>query len=442
MITKIKADRHYLFDPAAHIVMRVEIGGHPDIFTLKRAIVGAVARHDILNCEIKMDTKGDCYYVPRNYAYIPKMEVCKGIVSTREIVSEQCKKEFKIDKGDLVRFVIAYDENHVELNVIQHHLGGDGKSMLILIQDIMDNLEHPENLHFFDDDIERCVNVYDDDYDEQYVELTELMQAALDSMNRKWKGEKKVFHYEDREKIFQKFWANREINDNVLELDKENLNYLLKACKKNNVTLNNVIATVINKSLDEVQRMGVIADVRDKGNQMMGNFVDVFMLEEKYDHTKEFWENVQYIDGLVKSKLEDRNQLLLGNLVRNKIANGLQDANHFYDYDNQIVDDYNDSFFVGKDGLPIMLTNIGVATIKSDYGKYSIDKIVFVSPLTIKTFCNIAVITINHTFVLNMLTFVGDKRFQKLFSGISKELYQIIEESKRELEEKEIAYKR
>ncbi|SES86782.1 condensation domain-containing protein [[Clostridium] polysaccharolyticum] len=426
MITKIKADRHYLFDPAAHIVMRVELSGKPDIFRIKRAIVGAVAKHDILNCTIKMDTKGDCFYVPREYAYIPKIEVHKGILRTNELVSNECKKEFKIDKGDLVRFVIAYDEERVELNVVQHHLGGDGKSMLILIQDILDILNSPEELKYFEDNQERCVNVIDDTYDEQYVELNDLIEATLRSLNKKWKGEKKIFHYDEREKVFQKFWEEREIEDHVLELDKEQLHSLLRVCKSHKVTLNNVVATVINKSLEEALKMGVIADVRDDDNKQMGNFVDIFILQQEYDRTKDFWENVDVINDLVKAKLEDRHKLLIGNLVRNKVENGLLDANHFQDFESNVVDAYSESFSVGKDGLPIMLTNIGVAPIKAKYGEFNIEKIIFVSPLTIRTFCNIAIITINDTFVLNMLTFKGDKRFEYLFDRIKEELLNVL----------------
>lgn len=431
MITKIKADRHYLFDPAAHIVMRVDIQGKPNILTLKKAIVWAVAKHDILNCTIEMDAKGDCYYVPREVAYIPKIEVCKGIVSTNELVNKQCKKEFKIDQGDIVRFVIAYEQDHVELNVIQHHLGGDGKSMLILIQDIMENLNSPEKLQLIEDNKERCVEVYDDDYDEQFVELNEVMENALKSMNKRWKAQKKVFHYDDREKVFNAFWSERKVHDEQLELNKEELQYLLKACKEHGVTLNNLIATVINKCFEHAERMGIIADVREEDNKRMGNYVDVFMLKEEYVRDKSLWDNVRHVDNLAKKNLEDRTQLLLGNLVRSRVENGLQDANHFYDFDNSIVDEYNDSFFVGRDGLPIMLTNIGVAPIKTQYGAYGINKIVFVSPLTIRTYCNVAVITVNNVFVLNVLTFEGDKKFEGILGKISKELYSVIEEQKR-----------
>lgn len=270
MITKIKADRHYLFDPAAHIVMRVELIGKPDILTLKKAIVSAVAKHDILNCKIKMDAKGDCYYVPREHAYIPRIEVYKGILSTNEIVNKQCKKIFKIDRGDIVRFVIAYDDKQIELNVIQHHLGGDGKSMLILIQDILETLKTPEKLSTIQNSQERCVEVYDDDYDKQFVKLNETMENALKSMNKRWQAEKKVFHYSDRTKIFYSFWANRKVYDEQLELNKKELHKLLQVCRQNGVTLNNMIATIINKSLIHAERMGIIADIREDTNKRMG----------------------------------------------------------------------------------------------------------------------------------------------------------------------------
>jgi hypothetical protein len=184
--------------------------------------------------------------------------------------------------------------------------------------------------------------------------------------------------------------------------------------------------------------MGVIADVRDDDNKQMGNFVDIFILQQEYDRTKDFWENVDVINDLVKAKLEDRHKLLIGNLVRNKVENGLLDANHFQDFESNVVDAYSESFSVGKDGLPIMLTNIGVAPIKAKYGEFNIEKIIFVSPLTIRTFCNIAIITINDTFVLNMLTFKGDKRFEYLFDRIKEELLNVLAQDEKSEIQKDI----
>ncbi len=418
-LTKIKADRHYLFDPVAHIIMRVEISGTPTVADLERAIMVSLKEHDILNARILMDSDGDCYYVPLESDVIPDIQVCYEKVGMEEFVNCQYKKEFDIQNGELVRFVIGQYADETELFVVMHHLGGDGKSMLILIENILENLQSGAVLDEGKKD--RFVKVMDVEYASKYVEMNELIKVALDDMNAKWRKENRIFDISKRTEIFREFWSEREVQVNLISLDSDALNVILEQCRHYGVTFNNLLYTIIIKSQRENNKTGIIADVREEGNVQMGNYVDIFAMEESYNDKLSFWENVVSIDSIVKNYTRERGKLLLGSMIRNNIENGLADARFFKGCRCKVVDDYDDTFFVGKNGMPILLSNIGVAKIKKDFGKYSIKKITFISPIALHTWCNIAVLTINNTLVLNVLTMKNDNRFQGLADRMKKE---------------------
>ncbi len=426
MITKIKTERNYLFDPSAQIIMRVEITGKPSVEELKAAIMYGVNEHDILNCKVLMDADNECYYVPRETSYMPEIAVCYNRIKAEKLVNEQCKREFKINEGELVRFVICKEEDFTEMIIIQHHLGGDGKSMVILIGSIMESLERGNQYIENKDSDSRRVVVFNEEFVSRYVEVNQLLSMALDDLNLRWRNENVKFDFSQRSKVFEKYWSDKSIEVNSFELKKDELNKLLKMCKEHNVTLNNLLTTIIIKNQLETRRVGIIVDVRHKENKRMGNYAGFFMLEELYDNEKDFWSNVEYIDELSKNQIKDRDQLLLASALSLRTENGLKDAYYFEDCKSKVVSDYNDSFSAGEVGLPICVSNLGVAAIKKEYGSYNIDKITFISPLAGPIHCNIAVVTINDTFVLNMSYLKGDQRFNGLSDKIEQNMRALV----------------
>lgn len=427
MITKIKTDRHYLFDPAAHIFMTVDIVGEPSIAEMKRAITLAVSEYDILNSRILMDSEGECYYVPLENGIIPDIEVICGKPDIQQLINDECKKEFEIHNGKFVRFIIIKELRSVQLVIVQHHLGGDGKSMLLLIENIMKNLQGKNERVVTKASFEREVRVFDKQYTSKFVEMNELVSAAVEGMNKKWKEESVHFDYNERTKVFKEFWKDRSVCLESFELNKNQLKCILKQCRKHGITLNNLFLALITKSQIKKEKIGIIVDVREKENQDMGNYVSAVKLEQIYDCKKNIWENAEYIDALIKSQIFDRSKLLLGALVRNYIDNGLQDAMHFVKVKSKIVDDFNDTFLFGKDGLPICISNLGVAPMKYEYGDYSIEKISFISPLAMKMHSNIAVITANNHLVFNMLILDDDQMHKKMFRSIKEEVFGLLE---------------
>ena len=423
MITNIKADRHFLFDPAATYLMKVMINGEPSISDLKNAIITAVSKHDILNSKILFDAAGEAYYVPSEGVTIPDIEVFDRILSHKEIVNRAAKRRFDLQHGEMVRFIICQEEDKVEMTAIIHHIAGDGKSLLILIQDIMNELQNPSEIC---EKKNRDVKVVDEEYVSQFVELSPFLESVIEDTNKKWQEEEVIFDYDDYKESFEEYWSDKTINADSFTLKDDELKEVLLLCKRHGVTLNNLIITLIKQSLGESKKMAVVADTREKGNGSMGNYAEMVLTEEAYDYTKNFWENVNYTDKFVKEQIKDRKQLLLSTLIRNKVAAGINDAVNIHSYQSKLVEEYKDSLYVGKEGLPVMLSNIGVAPIKQAYGQYSIENILFVSPLCTDTHCNVAVITINNTFILNMITYEGEHTYENILKDVREGMCELI----------------
>lgn len=428
MITKIKTDRHYVFDPSAQIIVRAEVKGYPEVADLKRAIVLAVGKHDTLNSKIVMDTEGDCYYVPVE-GLIPDIEVIYENVENEVLVNREWKKELVIQEGKMVRFVILQYDDITELVIIQHHLGGDGKSIVILLNDIMDKLVNPS------DDLqgqnrERCVKVYDKKYLSKYIQLNELLSMAINELNNRWETEDKIFELEERTKVFENYWRDKTVEVKSFSLNKDEVNTILGECRAHGVKLNNLLTTIVMKNQVKTKKIGIIADMRHATDTLMGNFASSFMLEETYDETKEFWENATYIENLAASQLADRDQLLILLMMYVNIGNGLKDGAHISDYHSKTIDDYVEAFGGGSEGMPICISNLGVANMKSDFGKYGVEKMTFVSPLAGPIHCNISVATINDCLVLNMSYVKGDERYEGLFDRIQESFNNLLENIK------------
>ena len=283
-ITKIKAERPYVYETSAHIVMRVGIKGMPDVQKLKSAIVKSVQKYPILNSRILMDTDGECYYVPSQEKMIPQITVYDKLIDTESLLNDECRREFDIQKGELVRFVIVQNSEETEMNVIQHHIAGDGKSMLLLIESIMNNLAGR-----YEPECDQNIKVFDEKFLSQYVQTNDLVEMTVDSFNKKWSEEEISFTWDDRTENFNLFWSENRITYRNIKFNEDELSSLLKVCKSQGVTLNNLITTLMFKAkIGRDFKLGLIFDSRIKGDNSMGNYVGAIALENIIDKRENY----------------------------------------------------------------------------------------------------------------------------------------------------------
>lgn len=442
MITKISMDRSYVFTPAIHVVVRAEISGRPHVNSLKEAIRTAVKKFDILNCRILQDDSGECYYVRKEVDTEPDIEVRYFNQDSQEFINEQERIQFDIEQGKLQRYIISDVGDKMVLNIVQHHLAGDGKSVLLLIEEIMSNLESIEEKgNCGSENVEKVpVKVFTESYFKKFVQLNPLLEMSIKDLNSKWRSTEKFFTLEDLNQLFNKYWENRKTKVMSATIAGEELKTAVRLCKLHGVTINNLILTLAAKSFKKQVKMSVVANLRTDEFEGMGNYASCILIDALYDEKMDLWENALHIQKLVECQQLNKDQLLLGLLFKGTFESGLQDGVYFQAMDmihSSIIDEYNDLAGFGTDGIPFCISNLGKNAVKEKYGRFGIEKVSFFSPLSPGLDCNMGVITVNGNMVINLLYSEENAVYSDIFNEVVMEICDLSEESFREEEEYE-----
>lgn len=238
MKTKIDVDRQFVFDPAVNILLRVELSGTASSDELKSAIEAVLPKYEILNCKISQDINGDFYYEPLDNPNEVEIIVENAIQPIESFIHNKNYQYFDLAEGKLCRFIIQRDSNHFYLNVILHHLAGDGKSALILLEDILDTLDslvasfpalsssHPKV----------PVKIFTKEY---LNKLTSIKHQALpyaSIISNEWLKSPTIFTLSDRKKLFDIYWSRFEFSSTSALIPLKKVNSLSLLCKKYKVT--------------------------------------------------------------------------------------------------------------------------------------------------------------------------------------------------------------
>ena len=182
----IRTERANLFEPNVYISMVVKISGMVSKEAVREAVEKAYEANEATMSRIVMEDGGDAYY--------EKMESsgCKFFFDSRSfitIIKESEKNPFAIQKGELVRTYLTIENQEMVLLIHAHHLVGDGKSILILVKDVMDGLsgKQPEYKPMF---------LIDQRFLGKKAKLRLGIRLALKKVNRKWEKVGKAFTWD------------------------------------------------------------------------------------------------------------------------------------------------------------------------------------------------------------------------------------------------------
>ena len=179
MTKYISSERPNLFEPNVYISMIVKLAGNIEKEDVAGAVGVAYSNNEATMSRIVLEENGDAYY--------EKMDSsgCKIYVDNRDwqsIIREGEKRTFAVDKGELVRTYIIEKEEEITLLIMAHHLVGDGKSILILVQDIADVLAG-KNVEY------KPMLLIDTKYLLERAKLPLGVKLAVKRLNKKWKKE-------------------------------------------------------------------------------------------------------------------------------------------------------------------------------------------------------------------------------------------------------------
>lgn len=408
MITKINIGRAYIFSPSIHVMFRAEITGRPQISSIKEAITYAVRKYEILNCRILQDDNGDFFYVPKEYPSKPNIEVRNYHQDSQEFVNEQERIRLNLEAGELSRYIIADDGNKIVLNIVQNHLAGDGKSILIFLEDVMNYIQKIEEGEKIDMDSYNIVpvNAYNLKYISQFAKLNPLLEMTIADMNKKWnESNDRVFTHKDAVELFEDYWKVNKTKIATATIEADTMKKFASICKKNGVTVNNAMLASMSRSINRKSKICVAVDMRTKSQVGMGNYAGFTLIESLYDDTLSFWVNARNIQELIKSLTADRSQLHLSSLITTSFEPSLRDATYFQmmnKFHSNVIDEYNSIFSVTCEEVPLIISNLGLEPMKRVYGEFEIEELSFFSPVSIGFDSNMGVITENGKMVINL----------------------------------------
>lgn len=429
MITKIDVDRQYIFEPAAYIMLRAELTNTIPVDFLEQAVKNTTKKYQLLNSKILEDEYGNFYYAPLESPQAPQIIIENTIQTTEEFIHTYEKQYCDLDKGNLIQFIIQKNTHSLLLSICLHHLAGDGKSILYLLEDILLNLEIQIESNAFPNSSSNLIpiHVFSKTYLHTLCAQINSVPYA-ETINKRWAKENFTPYLVNKKELFHKYWKTAQtfvISKIIPANETKCFSYL---CKKNRVTVNSALITMILKKLRVLKNFLVAVDFRNKDYSGYGNYTASSRFSLYYLQNQTFWENANRIHKLLRETYLDHKslsqQLLFNTHFENSLFNSayLQKENII---DNEVVNDYMNSIGLLKEQYPLAISNIGINPIKEKYNTFEIQEISFVSPLCMPLDCNIGVITSNGKMTINMLYRKNEINYSELLSDVVEQIHHL-----------------
>ena len=365
----IRTERANLFEPNVYISMVVKISGMVSKEAVREAVEKAYEANEATMSRIVMEDGGDAYY--------EKMESsgCKFFFDSRSfitIIKESEKNPFAIQKGELVRTYLTIENQEMVLLIHAHHLVGDGKSILILVKDVMDGLsgKQPEYKPMF---------LIDQRFLRKKAKLRLGIRLALKKVNRKWEKVGKAFTWEDYYDVHKRYW---ESHSSEIEVKTYSANELKKNCK-NGATLNSYLITDFLRKTTESKVVGIPVNIREEDNGM-SNQTSGISIKCQYQTDKSFEENLSIIHKEIYKMIQNVNMkyfilLFMGQLNPSLVDSILLQTHGCYQ--NKLSKKMAGIMgYIGKEGRDLGVTNLTRIDIPNDYGSFRIEDILFIPP--------------------------------------------------------------
>lgn len=420
MKSEIRKERTHLFAPSINIACMVSFIGVVEDFMLHAAIQTAVSNNEVLNTKITMSENGDAFYEavePR------KVYIDNFYEDWEEKVTEQEKKVFDLQSGELIRFFVKNNEDTTQLLIIAHHLVGDGLSITYFVEDTVNAL-NGKNIEY------KTLKLYDRKDLPPESKLNPLMLMMLKNINRKWNKTGKVFVFQEYEKMFQKYWESRKTQIITAKLEESHLTKLEKASKLHKISINSILTTALLKIVGESTEIGISVSLREKDNKPMANYSTAISISHKYDETKDFWENARNVHNLIYAKLNNEKSKYFLTEFMNNLSPTLIDSAYFAAFDgylNSVSNRISNMFGYSKEPTAINFSNLTRVMESIDGAAYKIKDFYFVPPIVPNAAYMFGVATYHNQLVvtLHALDSEDSKQKKQLMDNLMKELIEL-----------------
>ena len=307
---------------------------------------------------------------------------CKVFIENRdwqEILHENERRPFRVDEGELVRTFIIPKGNETEIFFMIHHITCDGNGIFVFAEDVFSNLLGKEVAY-------RTSNVMTKEGVIKKGNLNFLEKLGLKSLSKKWcEEEREVFGWDTYYKIHEEFWKENKTEISLTEVEGSELEEIKATCKRLGVTVNSYMVTKLMKEFQYQGRQKLAIPTSIRGNdRSISCMVSSVIAYAEYDFNAGFEENLVRIDKILQKQIKNiRSVYYIPQFIA--LSDGaLIDAalaQQFLGYESSRADRMRQILgLYGNDRTILGVTNLGVLSIKKDYEKFKITKIIPIAP--------------------------------------------------------------
>lgn len=364
---EIVTERPDLFEPNVYITMCVELAEKIDPCQLRAAIEQAYKANEAAMSKIVLE-QGVAYYEKQS------VSGCKIIITDKdwtELVRENEKKPFAIDRGELIRTFIIPAEADTKIMIMAHHLAGDGKSILYFVQDIMNALA--ENPPAYKPLVLLKRNSFSD------TRLSASAKLFVHYCRRKWKN--CYFTWQDYYNLHNKYWKTACSDIKYETLSAAETEQIIEKAREAGCSVNSYLVTMFLQRFRKKCEVGIPVSIRESGNESMVNLTSGIRIIHRFDPKKSFAENGVQVHGKIKRKLKNKRKFVLKFLA--ELPGTLLDAvllTAHGCYSHRLAEKTAKIMgYIGKI-RDLGITNLTEIDIPVVYGSYKIKNIIFVPP--------------------------------------------------------------
>lgn len=290
----IYSERVDLFEPNVYIQYLVQVTGNPDPDALVSAVKAAFISNESTMSRIVLNKDGSAFYEK-----VPKSG-CKVYISKntwKDIIIQNEKIPFAIDKGELMRVFVITSGDSVYLLIMAHHLAGDGKAVTYFIEDIMKALSG-ESMEY------KPIKLITKDSMPTKSELPLPVRLYVKTLNKKWKPTGRTFNWDDYYNIHRTYWDEHSSEIVYEFFSMEEVNRLHAHAKGIGVSVNSYITSAFLEADRNNGTIGMPVNIRPNHDKSASNQTTGISVDYRFSDKISFDENVKRIHGKVQYKLK------------------------------------------------------------------------------------------------------------------------------------------
>ncbi len=381
---EIVTERSNLFEPNVYITVCTEIAGKVCPHKLSAAVKQAFEANEATMSKIVLD---------HGFAYYEKMSVsnCKIEITNEnknwiELVYQNEKIPFAIDKGELVRVFIIPSEDKTQIMIMAHHLVGDGKSIIYFVKDIMSALSDIPLTY-------KPLTLLEKNLPQNGLLVAAKIYACY--CDHKW--DNRFWVWQDYYDMHTKYWKTVSSDIKYKTLSVEETQKIIESAKQIGCSVNSYIVTLFLKKHPHLRKVGIPVSIRQNKNEAMSNLTSGIFINYKYDSKKKFAQNAVRVHKRITRILKHYKTLVLQFVTLLPMT--LMDAVLFNTY-NSCCDRLAEKTakilgYSENTKIELGISNLMVLDIPASYGNYKIKNVIFVPPAVSYSHNIIGVSTIN-----------------------------------------------